>query len=532
MTATAPSQGLDLRSKTNDILASVVVFLVALPLCMGIAIASGAPPALGLITGIVGGLVVGTIAGSPLQVSGPAAGMAVLVYELVTDYGLAVLGVVVLIAGAVQLTAGILRLGQWFRAISPSVIHGMLAGIGALIFSSQFHVMVDDTPRGNGLQNIASIPEAIYKGIFPVDGSIHHLAAFIGILTIVSIFAWDRFKPAVLKMIPAPLVAVIVGSVAAALLQFPIARVDVPANLADSLNIPAFEAFASMTPAIFITGLIFAFVASAETLLCATAVDQMHSGVRTNYDKELRAQGVGNLLCGAVGALPMTGVIVRSTANVQAGATTRISAILHGAWLLLTVAALPWLLNNIPTSVLAAILVYTGYKLLNLAQIRKITKFGKMELAIYLTTLFGVVAIDLLTGVILGFLLATAKLIYVLSHMTIDVEEGEGGRLDMRMQGSATFFSIPQLAAALDKVKPGAEVHVHVEDLTYIDHACLDMLTAWRRRHETMGGQMVLEWETLAKRYSPRSDKPHDLPLGVPTTPKADGDAPELKPAQ
>ena len=484
MTTTASPASFDLKSRSNDILASVVVFLVALPLCMGIAIASGAPPALGLVTGIIGGLVVGVIAGSPLQVSGPAAGMAVLVYELVTDHGLAVLGVVVLIAGAVQLTAGLLRLGQWFRAISPSVIHGMLAGIGVLMISSQFPVMVDDAPRGSGLENIASIPMAIYKGIFPVDGSIHHLAAFIGILTIVTIFAWDRFKPAALKMIPAPLVAVIVGSVAAAVLQFPIAKVDVPANLAMSLNIPTMEAFASMTPAILLTGFIFAFVASAETLLCATAVDQMHSGVRTNYDKELRAQGVGNLLCGVVGALPMTGVIVRSTANVQAGATTRLSAILHGAWLLLTVAALPWLLNNIPTSVLAAILVYTGYKLVNLAQIRKITKFGKMELAIYLTTLIGVVAIDLLSGVILGFLLATAKLVYVFSHMDIDIEEGEGDRIDLRLRGSATFFSVPQLGAALDRVKPGAEVHVHVEQLTYIDHACLDMLTAWRKRHE------------------------------------------------
>jgi len=226
-------------------------------------------------------------------------------------------------------------------------------------------------------------------------------------------------------------------------------------------------------------------------------------------------------LCGAIGALPMTGVIVRSTANVQAGATTRISAIVHGAWLLLTVAALPWLLNNIPTSVLAAILVYTGYKLVNLAQIKKITKFGKMELAIYLTTLIGVVGIDLLTGVILGFVLATANLVYVFTHMEITVEEGENDRLDVQLQGSATFFSIPQLSAALDRVKTGAEVHVHVEDLTYIDHACLDMLTAWRQRHEATGGQMILEWETLARRYSPRSEQALDLPLGLPQKPEA-----------
>lgn len=529
MNMTATMDHAPKSSRTTDFLASIVVFLVALPLCMGIAIASGAPAALGLATGIIGGLVVGFIAGSPLQVSGPAAGMAVLVYELVNEFGLATLGVVVLIAGAVQLAAGVLRLGQWFRAISPSVIHGMLAGIGFLIFSSQFHVMVDDAPRSGGIANLLSIPESIYKGLVPMDGSVHHLAAIIGVLTIVTIFAWDRFKPHVLRMIPAPLVAVIVGSVAAAVLEFPISKVDVPANLLDSLNVPPMESFVTITPMIALTGVIFAFVASAETLLCATAVDQMHSGVRTDYDKELRAQGIGNLLCGAIGALPMTGVIVRSTANVQAGATTRISAIVHGAWLLLTVAALPWLLNNIPTSVLAAILVYTGYKLVNLAQIKKITKFGKMELAIYLTTLIGVVGIDLLTGVILGFVLATANLVYVFTHMEITVEEGENDRLDVQLQGSATFFSIPQLSAALDRVKTGAEVHVHVEDLTYIDHACLDMLTAWRQRHEATGGQMILEWETLARRYSPRSEQALDLPLGLPQKPEANAEKAALE---
>ena len=174
-------------SKAKEIMASIVVFLVALPLCMGIAIASGAPPALGLATGVIGGLVVGLIAGSPLQVSGPAAGMAVLVYELVTEFGLMMLGVVVLIAGAVQLVAGLLRWGQWFRAISPSVIHGMLAGIGVLILTSQIHVMFDAQPVGGGLANIMAIPDSFYKGIFPMDGSVHHLAAAVGVLTIVTI---------------------------------------------------------------------------------------------------------------------------------------------------------------------------------------------------------------------------------------------------------------------------------------------------------------------------------------------------------
>ena len=163
----------------GDLAASGVVFLVALPLCMGIAIASGVPPAMGLITGIIGGLVVGFLAGSPLQVSGPAAGLSVIVWELVQERGIEALGIIILLAGAAQLIAGAMRLGQWFRAVAPAVISGMLAGIGVLIFSSQFHVMVDDSPQGSGLANLTSIPSAVIKGVVPMDGSPHQQAALI-----------------------------------------------------------------------------------------------------------------------------------------------------------------------------------------------------------------------------------------------------------------------------------------------------------------------------------------------------------------
>jgi MFS superfamily sulfate permease-like transporter len=493
----------------RDFLASIVVFLVALPLCLGIAIASGAPPALGLITGIVGGLVVGSLAGSPLQVSGPAAGMAVLVYQLVQEHGLVMLGVVGLIAGALQLLAGVFRLGQWFRAISPSVIHGMLAGIGVLILFSQLHVMLDDAPRANGLLNIAAIPEAIIK-VFPVDGSVHHLAAMAGIVTIATIVLWNQFKPKKLALIPGPLLGVLVGTAFAIAFALPITLVELPATLTSGLNIPTAEAFAGITnPDILTLGLVFAFVASAETLLCATAVDKMHVGTRTDYDKELRAQGIGNMICGGLGALPMTGVIVRSAANVEAGATTRISAILHGGWLLLAVAAFPFILNEIPTSVLAAILVYTGYKLVNVAQIRKIAEFGRQELVIYFATLIGVVAIDLLTGVVLGFGLATLKLVYTFSHLDIRREhDAETNRVDLWMTGSATFFSIPQLGQALESSPFGSEVHIHVEMLDYIDHACLEMLSSWEKLHQSTGGALIVEWRELVERYGRRSEDP------------------------
>lgn len=503
------SEALSSAAVGRDFLASIVVFLVALPLCMGIAIASGAPPALGLITGIVGGLVVGSLAGSPLQVSGPAAGMAVLVFQLVSEHGLVMLGVVGLIAGALQLLAGVFKLGQWFRAISPSVIHGMLAGIGVLIFASQLHVMLDDAPRANGLTNIAAIPEAFMK-VFPIDGSVHHLAAMAGIVTIATIVLWNQFKPKQLALIPGPLLGVLVGTAFTVSFALPITLVDLPETLVSGLNIPTREALAGfMDPDILTLGLVFAFVASAETLLCATAVDKMHIGVRTDYDKELRAQGIGNMICGGLGALPMTGVIVRSSANVDAGATSRLSAVLHGGWLLLAVVAFPFVLNEIPTSVLAAILVYTGYKLVNVAQIRKIAEFGRQELVIYFATLIGVVAIDLLTGVILGFALATLKLVYTFSHLDIRREhDAATNRVDLWMTGSATFFSIPQLGNALESSPFGSEVHIHVERLDYIDHACLEMLSSWEKLHQSTGGALVVEWSELVERYGRRSDDP------------------------
>src|SRR5258708_4519595 len=193
----------------QDLLASVVVFLVALPLCMGIAISSGAPPAAGLITGIVGGIITGMFSGCPLQVSGPAAGLAVLVYGVVQKHGLETLGLVILIAGLLQITAGLLKAGQVFRAISPSVIFGMLAGIGILIFGAQFHVMVDDQPRSDGLKNLLAIPESIAKGIFPVEGSVHHLAAYVGVGTLLILILWNQFAPKKLKWIPGALIAVV-----------------------------------------------------------------------------------------------------------------------------------------------------------------------------------------------------------------------------------------------------------------------------------------------------------------------------------
>jgi MFS superfamily sulfate permease-like transporter len=627
-------------SLKQDTLASVVVFLVALPLCMGIAIASGVPVAAGLITGIVGGLVVGWIAGAPLQVSGPAAGVTVIVFDLVQRHGLEVLGIAVLIAGALQLIAGVLSYGRWFRAVSPAVIHGMLAGIGVLIISSQFHVMVDDTPKSNGIENLLSIPKAILKGLpmpelslveerisqrnflhqcvvlheqqiqihelvterisVPLaDANHNHLsrhlesslsnklrfeplvakqqemsdrftslieqldkwdiaetvrdpaglkevtkqsleqmrialdalrqgdvervrasqadiqhslgmmlgelknhhdwAAKVGLLTILALLLWKAFVPKRLKLIPAPLVAVVIVTIASAILKLPVLYVEVPDNLWNEIHFPSLAAFTSVSPGVvFQAGIVLAVVASAETLLCATAVDQMQSHSRTQYDRELAAQGIGNMVCGLLGALPMTGVIVRSAANVEAGAKTRISTILHGLWLLVFVALLASILRMIPTAALAAMLVYTGYKLVDFKAIRELKKYGWGEVAIYFVTLGTIVCTDLLTGVLTGIGLSALKLLYTFSHLNVRLAVDQKRQVAvLRLEGAATFIRLPLLATKLELVPQNVELHVDFEHLNHVDHACLDLLMNWAKQHEGTGGVLVIDWESL-----------------------------------
>ncbi len=465
---------------------------------MGIAIASGAPPALGLITGIIGGIVVGLICGSPLQVSGPAAGLSVLVWDIINQHGISMLGPILLVAGILQAVMGVSRVGQWFRAISPAVIQGMLAGIGVLIIASQFHVLVDDSPKGSGLQNLFSIPESIYKGVTPLDGSSHHLAALIGLVTIAIIFAWG-YAPKKLQLIPAPLVAVVLMTIVVAIFQMPIKFVNLDANLLSVVRIPTVESLGNLlNTSVLGAALALCFIASAETLLSAAAVDRLHQGERTNYNRELFAQGVGNTLCGLVGALPMTGVIVRSKTNVEAGAKTRVSAVLHGVWILGLVVLAPSLLGLIPTTALAAILVYTGFKLVSPKAVRELKPYGKAEVAIYFATVVGIVTTNLLVGVLIGLGLALLKLLHTFSLLEVKLEsELASKEATVFLCGAATFIRLPKLAAVLESIPQGTKVNIEINQLIYIDHACLDLIANWRRQHIARDGQADVPWENL-----------------------------------
>jgi MFS superfamily sulfate permease-like transporter len=489
---TTPARGGPFAHFSRDLTASIVVFLVAMPLCMGIAIASGVPPEKGLVTGIIGGMVVGLLAGSPLQVSGPAAGLAVIVFEFVREHGLVAFGPVLLLAGVIQFIAGAAKLGGLFRAISPAVVHGMLAGIGALIVIGQFHILFDEKPLSSGLENLAMMPARVF-GLSPFNWQATEVAVLVGVLTIAVMIGWEKLRPARMALVPGALLGVVAATLVAWGFDLTIAKITVPEAIGAAFALPTdagwFAPLAS--PALIVTAIAIAFIASAETLLSAAAVDRMHDGVRTDYNKELRSQGVGNLLCGLFGALPMTGVIVRSSANVQAGAKTRLSAILHGVWILGFVVLLPWLLREVPMAALGGVLVVTGWRLISLTHVRHLFKVhGALPAAIWAVTFVLVVTTDLLTGVLVGLGLSLVELAPHFKNLRLKVQEHDtDGSTRVALAGAATFLSLTRVNAVLERQTPNRPVHLDLAGLKTIDHTTAETIGEWITRRRQSGHQ-------------------------------------------
>ncbi|GJE27349.1 SulP family inorganic anion transporter [Methylobacterium organophilum] len=502
-------------SLKRDLPSSFVVFLVALPLCMGIAIASGVPPERGLLTGIVGGIVVGLLAGSPLQVSGPAAGLAVIVFEFVREHGIGMLGPVLVLAGAIQLIAGAAKVGGWFRAISPAVVHGMLAGIGILIVLAQIHVLTDALPQANGLDNLVAIPAAFFN--FVTGEGSRAGAVTVGFTTIVAMIGWEKLRPANMKLVPGALIGVLAGTVIAALFALPVKHVVVPEAIFSGIALPVSGEWARLAePTMLVAALTLAVIASAESLLSAAAVDRMHDGPRTQYNRELGAQGVGNVICGLIGGLPMTGVIVRSSANVQAGAATRASAILHGLWILAFLLLLPGLLKLVPTAALAGILVVTGWRLIGPHHALHLHRqYGLATAAIWLATMVMVVATDLLTGVLVGLGLSLIQVVPYLLKGRLKIETGAAetaqpagvGKAvpELRLSGSATFLQLPHLNEALERTPSSGPVRLAADELHHVDHTCLEAIGEWASRRlksgtriEVVGGSRSMRDRLIA----------------------------------
>jgi carbonic anhydrase len=461
----------------KDFPASLVVFLVALPLSLGIAVASGVPVQAGLIAAATGGVVVGLLGGAPLQVSGPAAGLTVMVYGLVQQLGVKALGVVVVLAGLMQVALGVLKVARAALAISPAVMHAMLAGIGVLISLGQLHVMLGGGPKGSTWANLSGLPGQVAD----VNGS----ALAVGVVTLGVLVAWNRFVGTRVKAVPGSLVAIVAGTVVAVLVPGEVARVSLGSGLLSGASLPSTEGHP--WEALVQAALALTVVASAESLLCAVATDQLHRGERANLDRELFAQGVGNTLSGLLGGLPITGVIVRSSANIAAGAATRWSAILHGVWVALFALFGAQVLGKLPLAALAALLVHVGVNLVKVREFQRTAVHG--EALVYVVTFLGVVFINLLWGIGLGFGLALLRLLRHATVAEVELRE-EGESVVAVVRGRLSFLSVPALTQQLRAIAPRRTVELRLE-VEQMDHAAAEALRGWQLGYENEGGRVV-----------------------------------------
>lgn len=499
----------------GDLLASLVVFLVALPLCIGIGAASGVPVALAVITGIIGGIIVGVLPGSTMQVSGPAAGLATLVLEAVHAHGVMVLGPVVFAAGVIQILLGVLRMGRLFQAISLSVVQGMLAGIGVPLMLSQAYALVDSKQLGAAVKNLLGLPQLLSSTLANPHAVV---ALLLGAASVCVCAMWKKV-PAPLNKAPAALVAVILGAAVAAMPGVEVKRVVVNDLLGSVHVVPLTEMFKIANPEIITLAITFAVIASAETLFSAAAVDRMHNGPKTKYNAEMIAQGVGNSICGVLGALPMTAVIARSTVNVQAGGRTKVSRVMHGVWLLGFCLLFPKLLAMIPTSVLAGILLHTGWKLFSPGQFPKMWKRDRGEGIVMILTTLAIIVTNLLEGVLAGLAAAIILTALRMSRLRIHTSFKDGGAggdaAHVVIKGNATFLRLPTLNQTLESVADKNTIHVDMTGVAHIDLAFHSQIEEWaeQQRKAREGRQVVLLLppleETAVDPDPPRRD-PHD----------------------
>jgi MFS superfamily sulfate permease-like transporter len=474
--------------------AALVLLCIALPLNVGVAIACGVPSEFGIISGVIASLVTGLVSQSSFLISGPDAGIGVLVIEILQKHGLQSLGTIVFLAGLMQVLLGFASAARWFKALSPAVINGMLAGMGLLIIFTQFHIMLDDTPKESGLLNMVLMPETIFKCLTATGDTAPQIAALLSIFTIIVACLWANFTPPKLRRVPNALVAIVSLSAVACFFNLPVSYVTLPKALTENVAILSFSSiFASLQkPDIYLAAAMLAFVCSAQSLVTLRAVDPDASRRNQTHDRELIAQGIGNLLCGLLGTLPIVGVLLRSAANKQNGATCKTPNLLHGTLMVVAILAVPGLLQSIPTSVLSATLVLIGYRMVS-EIFRQIKGYEGGELTIFALTAAAVVVTNLFTGVLIGFVLATGKAFIELAKLDVHLETSETSNdVTLHLIGAATFLSLPRLSAMLEEVHDDNVLHLNLEKLRYIDHACLQLLTQWERYHR---GRLFIDWQ-------------------------------------
>ncbi|HEY0678779.1 MAG TPA: SulP family inorganic anion transporter [Chitinophagaceae bacterium] len=475
----------------NDFAASIVVFLVALPLCLGIALGSNAPLFSGLIAGIVGGIVIGLLSGSQLSVSGPAAGLTAIVAVAIgklPSFEAFLLGVV--ICGIFQIVLGFIKAGVLGDYVPNCVIKGMLAAIGLILILKQFPHLVGYDKNYEGDESfVQQDSDNTFSGIFSALNSITPVAALIGVGSLILYILWEKFlsKRKFGRVVPAPLVVVLVAVAVNALFLM-----NSPGNALEEehlVNIPiansASEFFSFFTfpdwsqlmnKEVWIVGLTLALVASLETLLSIEAIDDLDPYQRvTPTNRELKAQGVGNLVSGLIGGLPITSVIVRSSANVNAGAKTKMSTVYHGMMLFLCVAMIPGLLNMIPKSALAAILIFTGYKLAKPTLFVAFYRKGWDQFVPFVITIAAILFTDLLTGVLIG--LGVGLFFVIRSNFKSSVlVVNDHSRYLFRLRKDVSFLNKPIIKNKLERVPENASVFIDTSRADFIDKDIVEVI--------------------------------------------------------
>ncbi|MFG2641300.1 bifunctional SulP family inorganic anion transporter/carbonic anhydrase [Streptomyces sp. NPDC048370] len=477
-----------------DVSASIAVFLIALPLSLGIALATGAPLQAGLVAAAVGGIVAGRFGGSPLQVSGPAAGLTVVTAELIQRYGWRTTCAITVLAGLAQLGLSALRVARSALAVSPAIVHGMLAGIGVTIALAQLHIVLGGTPQSSAVDNVLGLPAQLTD--------VHTAALAISALTVGLLLLWPRLPGrtgGLLRKIPAALAAVAAATAAAALSGLAVPRVDLPSWSSHALpGLPEGPVLGIAAGVLTIT-----LVTSVQSLLSAVAVDKLvaaradhgHGVPRSRLDRELAGQGAANVVSGALGGLPVAGVAVRSVANVSAGAVSRNSTMLHGLWIVLAALLLVPVLDLIPLPALAALVMVVGIQMVSITHIRSVTRHR--EVLVYAVTLSGVVLVGILEGVALGIAVATAVAMHRLTKTRITREERDGAH-QVRVRGQLTFLAVPRLSRALHQLPQGARVVVEL-DGSFMDHAAYETLHDWQASHVRHGGAVEMTGARIAE---------------------------------
>jgi len=483
------------KSLGADLLSGMVVFLVALPLCLGIAVASGAPPFAGIISGIIGGIIVGSLSKSHVSVTGPAAGLIAIILVAVTDLGYETFLVAVMVAGLVQLTLGLAKAGGISSYFPTSVIEGMLVAIGIIIIKKELpHAIGYDLEHEGDFfsYQLLKADEGFFGELLHSFNYAHTGAIIVSVVSIAIIIAFNKV-PALkkIKAIPGALVAVVAGILMnelfkAAMPQWIITNEHlVVLPTADSVQAflgqfqtPDLNGFTN--PKVWVTGLTIAIVASIETLLCLEAGDKMDSLKRySSANAELRAQGIGNLLSGLIGGIPMTSVIVRTTANINAGAKTKMSAIFHGIFLLLAVIAIPGLLNKIPMACLAAILIMIGLRLASPKVFKHIWQSGKHQFVPFIITVVAVVFTDLLKGVGIGLVVSIFYILkgnMKLAYFFRKEQHHEGETIHIDLAQEVSFLNKAAIKATLSALPQNSKVVVSADNTVYIDHDVLELL--------------------------------------------------------